>query len=74
MSEERPKDQPLDRMMERPDLGALRESHESPTRSRLRMERFVGALGRSLTNRSILTMILAVGILLVLIVGYMQLN
>lgn len=74
MSEERPKDQPLDRMMERPDLSALRESYASPSRSRLRLERLMSTLGRSLTNRSILTMILAVAILLVLVVGYMQLN
>lgn len=74
MSEDRPPDQPLDRMMEQPDLGALRESYKSPSRSRLRMERLVSALGRAFTNRSVLTLLLAIAILLVLVIGYMQLN
>lgn len=74
MSEDRETDQPLDRMMEQPDLGPLRESYKSPSRSRLRMERFVSALGRGFTNRSVLTVVLAIAILLVLVVGYMQLT
>ena len=74
MSEDRPTDQPLDRMMERPDLGALRESYKAPSRTRLKMERLFSGLGRALSNRSILTVLLAIAILLVLIVGYMQLN
>lgn len=74
MSEDRPPDQPLDRMMERPDLGALRESYKAPSRSRLRIERLVSGLGRAFTSRSVLTLLLAAAILLVLVVGYMQLN
>lgn len=74
MSEDRPPDQPLDRMMEQPDLGALRESYKSPSRTRLRMERLFSALGRIFTSRSVLTVLLAAAILLVLVVGYLQLN
>ncbi len=74
MSEDRPPDEPLDRMMEQPDLGALRESYKSPSRTRLRMERLFSALGRIFANRSVLTVLLAAAILLVLVIGYLQLN
>ena len=74
MSEDRPPEQPLDRMMERPDLGALRESYKAPSRARLRLERLAASLGSALTNRSVLTVLLAVAILLVLVLGYLQLT
>lgn len=74
MSEDRPPDEPLDRMIEQPDLDALRESYKSPSRFRLRMERLLSGLAAALTNRSVLTFLLAAAILLVLVVGYLQLN
>lgn len=74
MSEDRPPDEPLDRMIEQPDLGALRESYKSPSRSRLRMERLFSGLAGAFTNRSVLTLLLAAAILVVLVVGYLQLN
>lgn len=74
MNEDRPTDEPLDRMIEQPDLGALRESYKAPSRSRLRLERLASALGRVFTNRSVLTVLLAITILLVLVLGFLQLN
>ena len=74
MSEDRPPDQPLDRMMEQPDLTALRDSYKSPSRTRLRMERLFSVLGRVFSSRSVFTLLLAIAILLVLVIGYMQLN
>lgn len=67
-------DQPLDRMIEQPDLDALRDSYKGPSRSRMRVERFVGALRRALDNRTILTFVLAGAIVIVLVVGYLQLT
>ncbi len=73
MNEDRPTDQPLDRMIEQPDLGALRESYKSPSRTRIRLERMTSSLGRALTSRSVLAVLLAIAIILVLVVGYLQL-
>lgn len=74
MSEDRSEQQPLDRMIEPPDLGALRESYKGPSRTRLKLERFGSALQRTLTNRTVLTILLAIAIIVVLVVGYIQLS
>jgi hypothetical protein len=74
MTDDRSEEQPLDRIIEQPDLQALRDAHTGPSRSRLRLERFVGSLGRALTNRTVLTILLAIAIVAVLVVGYVQLS
>lgn len=68
--EEQPKEQPSDRMLERPDLGALREKIEHPSRARIRRERFVNAL----KNPTLWTAVLALAIIAVLVFGYFQLT
>lgn len=74
MTDDRSEEQPLDRMIEQPDLDALRDAYKSPSRARLRMERLVGALRRTLSNRTVLTVMLAIAIVIVLVVGYIQLS
>jgi hypothetical protein len=75
MSDDRREEpQPLDRMIEQPDLHALRDAYKGPSRTRLRLERFLGAVRRAFTNRTVLTIILAVAIVTVLVVGYIQLS
>lgn len=74
MSDDRSEEQPLDRMIEQPDLQALREAYKGPSRSRLRFERFLGALRRAFTDRTVLTIIMAIAIVIVLVVGYIQLS
>lgn len=74
MSDDRSDEQPLDRMIEQPDLDALRDAYKGPSRARLRLERFAGAVRRAFTNRTVLTFILAAAIVLVLVVGYIQLS
>lgn len=74
MGDDRSENQPLDRMIEQPDLQALREAYKGPSRARLRLERFVGALRRAMTDRTVLTFILAIAIVIVLVLGYIQLS
>lgn len=74
MSDDRPQEQPLDRMIEQPDLQALRDAYKGPSRTRLRLERFLGAVRRAFTNRTVLTILLAIAIVIVLVVGYIQLS
>ena len=74
MSDDRSEEQPLDRMIEQPDLHALREAYKGPSRTRLRLERMLGAMRRALTNRTVLTILLAIAIVIVLVVGYVQLS
>lgn len=74
MSDDRPQEQPLDRMIEQPDVQALRDAYKGPSRTRLRLERFLGAVRRAFTNRTVLTILLAIAIVIVLVVGYFQLS
>lgn len=74
MEQERPQDQPLERMIEQPDLDALRGSYKGPSRARLRVERAISSVGRALTNKTFLTVFLAIAIVIVLVIGYMQLS
>lgn len=69
MEEEHAQDQPIDRMVERPDLDALRESYRGPSRSMLRLER----MWRAARNATLWTVILALGIISALVIGYIQL-
>ncbi len=70
MEQEEPQEHPINRMVERPDIEALRESYKQPSRLRLRMERVLGGLA----NRTLWTVILALGIIAVLVFGYLRLT
>lgn len=69
MEEEQSPEQPIDRMVERPDLDALRESYQAPSRFRLRLER----MWRAARNATLWTVILAFGIIAALVIGYIVL-
>ena len=70
MSDDPSEPQPLDRMIEQPDLHALREAYKGPSRTRLRFERMLGGLRRVFSNRTVLTTLMAIAIIIVLVVGY----
>lgn len=74
MSDDRTDEQPLDRMIEQPDLDALRESYKGPSRAMLRLSRTGNALKQFFTNRTVFTFLLAIAIIAVLVVGYLQLS
>ena len=42
--------------------------------ARLRVERAISSVGRALTNKTFLTVFLAIAIVIVLVIGYMQLS
>lgn len=74
MSDDRSEKQPLDRMIEQPDVQALRDAYQSPSRTRLRLERALGALRRFFSNRTVLTILMAIAIVIVLVLGYAALS
>ncbi len=74
MSDDPSEPQPLDRMIEQPDLHALREAYKGPSRTRLRLERMLRGLVRVFTNRTVLTIMMAIAIIVALVLGYIQLS
>lgn len=56
-------------MVERPDLDALRESFQGPSRLRLRL----GRMWRAVRSATLWTVLLALGIIAALVIGYIQL-